>query len=155
MKEKASPWFRVLALCIAVGLGGTYVWRQQQKAAPQVEKPVERTVLSGSKSKVIAPTPLPVDQEETNQVLMPGSKTGVFRLTHELPKQRAVLPGSKSFVVVPAASPADDKKTNLPAKQQEPEVKERALLPSSKSIPMPIFRQRSVAPEDSPKPDKP
>jgi hypothetical protein len=133
MKGKTSPWFKVFALCTAVGFGGIYVWKQQQKATPQIEKTVERTVLSGSKSKVIAPTLLPVDQEEADRVLMPGSKSGVFQPNQEVPKQRAVMPGSKSFVVVPSTSPVDEKKTNLPATQQEPEVKERVLMPSSKS----------------------
>lgn len=137
MKEKSSPWFKVLALCTAVGLGGTYVWRQQQKAALQTEKPVERTVLSGSKSKVIAPAPLPVIQEETDRVLLPGSKSlsGVFTPEHE----RTLLNSSKSGII----------------ELKPGEVKERVLLPSSKSIPMPIFRERRITPEEQPKPDKP
>ena len=118
MKEKASPWFRVLALCIAVGLGGAYVWRQQQKAAPQKTKTDERRVLSSSKSAIIGSVAMPAAQEEPDRILMPSSKSGTFKSGSEV-------------------------------------AKERALLPSSKSIPMPIFRQRSVVPEDPPKLDKP
>ncbi len=139
MKEKTSPWFKVLALCTAVGLGGTYIWRQQQKAAPQIEKTVERTVLSGSKSMVIAPPPLPVDQEEADRVLMPGPKSGVFKLKQEGQEERILMPSSKVGII-----------------QMPPEVaKERVLLPSSKSITMPIFRERRVAPADQPKPEEP
>ena len=134
MKEKTSPWFRVLALCLAVGLGGTYVWRQQQKAAPQKTKTDERRVLSSSKSKVIAPTPLPVNQEKADRVLMPGSKSssGVFKPEQE----RTLMPGGI-----------------IELKPEE--AKERVLLPSSKSLSMPIFRTPRVAPADQPKPDQP
>ncbi len=137
MKEKTSPWFRVFALCTAIGLGGTYVWKQQQKAAPEKAKPDERTVLSGSKSTVITPLPLPVDQKETNRVLLPGSKsfTGVFKPEQE----QTLMPSSKSGI--------------FELKPQE--AKERVLLPSSKSIPMPIFRERRPAPDDQSKPAEP
>ncbi len=124
--------FRIFALCTAIGLGGAYIWRQQQKAAPQIDKPDERTVLSGSKSTVIAPVPLPVDQEQANRVLMSSSKSGIFTPGPE--QERTLMPGSKSFIVVP---------------------QERTLLPSSKSIPMPIFRERRITPEEQPKPVKP
>ncbi len=145
--------FRIFALCTAIGLGGAYIWRQQQKAAPQIDKPDERTVLSGSKSTVIAPVPLPVDQEQANRVLMsssksgiftpgpeqertlmPGSKGGLIELKPEEAKERVLMPGSKSSIVVP---------------------QERSLLPSSKSIPMPIFRERRITPEKQPPPVKP
>lgn len=102
MKEKTSPWLKVLALCTAIGLGGTYVWRQQQKAAAPVVKPVERLVLSSSKSLVIAPTddkktnlPLTPPQAE-KKILLSGSKSGTFTLEQEAPKQRTLLPSSKS-----------------------------------------------------------
>lgn len=153
MKKKTSPWFKVLALCTAVGLGGTYVWRQQQQAAPQIDKPVEQTVFSGSKSKVIAPTPLPAERDKIDRVLMPGSKSstsvfkpqqtwpmmpgsksGIIELKPGIEKERVLMPGSKSFTVIP---------------------QERILLPSSKSIPMPIFRERPLTPEDQPKPEEP
>jgi hypothetical protein len=105
MNKNASPWFKVFALCTAVGLGGTYVWRQQQKAAPPKAKPVERTVLSSSKSFVIVPNPLPVDEERNppsirqepeaeQRILMPSSKVGVFLPEKEVSKQRILLPGS-------------------------------------------------------------
>ncbi len=112
MNEKTSPWFKVFALCTALGLGGTYVWKQQQKATPQIEKTTERTVLSSSKSLVIDPAVLPVDEEKTSppaipqepeveeRVLMPGSKSGRVLPTPEAPvapKQRTVLPSSKSM----------------------------------------------------------
>lgn len=113
MNEKTSPWFKAFALCTAIGLGGTYVWRQQQKAAPQIEKPVQRMVLSGSKSAVITETSLSMDQEKA--------------------RQPAMLPSSKSLVIDPSVLPVDEKKTNLPAIQQELEAEERILMPSSKS----------------------
>jgi hypothetical protein len=139
MKEKTSPWFKILALCTAIGLGGVYVWRQQQKAAPQIDKPDDRTVLSGSKSKVIAPALLPVDQEETDRILMPGSKSssGVFK--PEIEQGRPLMPGSKGGLI--ELNPEDQK--------------DRVLLPSSKSIPMPIFRERRNTPEEQPQPVKP
>lgn len=100
MKEKTSSWLKVLALCTAIGLGGTYVWRQQQKAAAPVVKPVKRLVLSSSKSFVIAPTddkktdlPLTPPQAE-EKILMPGSKSGTFKLEQE---ERILLPSSKSI----------------------------------------------------------
>jgi hypothetical protein len=139
MKEKTSPWFKVFALCTAIGLGGVYVWRQQQKAAPQIDKPDDRTVLSGSKSKVIEPTPLPVDHEEADRVLMSSSKSGVFKLAHEKEQGRTLMPGSKGGLI--ELKPGDEK--------------DRVLLPSSKSIPMPIFRERRITPEEQPKPVKP
>lgn len=135
MNKKASLWFKVLALCTAIGLGGTYVWRQQQKAAPKIEKPVERTILSGSKSAVIESISLPVGHEESDRVLMPGSKSGVFKPAQD----RLLMPGSKGGIIE--------------LKPDEP--KERVLLPSSKSIPMPIFRERRLAPEDPAKADEP
>ena len=113
MKDKPSPWFKVFALCTAVGLGGAYVWKQQQKAAPQVEKTAKRMVLSGSKSNVMLPGEEsgllpklpPEDPSKTDRVLMPGSKSAPMELRTQsdfvLPipgesKQRTLLPGSKS-----------------------------------------------------------
>jgi hypothetical protein len=137
MKEKTSPWFKILALCTAIGLGGVYVWRQQQKAAPQIDKPDDRTVLSGSKSKVIAPAPLPVEQEQINRVLMSSSKSGIFK--PEIEQGRTLMPGSKGGLI--ELNPEDQK--------------DRVLLPSTKSIPMPIFRERRNTPEEQPQPVKP
>jgi hypothetical protein len=117
--NKPSPWFRMLALCTALGLGGTYVWRQQQQAAPQIDKPVQRTILSGSKSRIIAPSALSMDHEETDRVLLPGpksagvfspeqertlmksSKSGIIELNPGETKDRVLMPGSKSFIVIP------------------------------------------------------
>lgn len=137
MKEKTSPWFRVFALCTAIGLGGTYVWKQQQKAAPEKAKPDERTVLSGSKSTVVTPLPLPVDQKEANRVLLPGPKS--ISRVFKPEQQRPLMPSSKVGII----------------ELKPEEAKERVLLPSSKSIPMPIFSTRRGAPADQPKPDEP
>lgn len=76
-ESKTPPWFGILALCTTLGLGGTYVWRQQQKALPpevipkkEVE-PAERTVISSSKSFVIGGfDTLPIPEEEA----MPTSR---------------------------------------------------------------------------------
>jgi hypothetical protein len=112
MKENMSSWFKVLAVCTAVGLGGTYVWRQQQKETPKEDKTVDPTVLSDSESA--APTPLPAAQEENDpfwpgpkstgiftpeqdRTLMPSSKTGIIELKTEDKKKRAIMPGSKSL----------------------------------------------------------
>ena len=97
MKEKTSPWFRVLALCIAVGLGGTYVWRQHQKAAPEVTKTDERQVLSSSKSIIISSVAEPAAQEAPDRILMPSSKSGTFKSGSEVTKERVLLPSSKSI----------------------------------------------------------
>jgi hypothetical protein len=135
MREKTSPWLKVFALCTAIGLGGTYVWRQQ-KAALEKTKTDERLVLSSSKSAIIVSVAVPAAQEEPDRVLMPSSKSSTFKLEQE---ERTLMPSSKIGII-----------------QLKPEeAKERVLLPGSKSIPMPIFRQRSVAPEDPPKPDEP
>lgn len=137
MKKKTSPWFKVLALCTAVGLGGTYVWRQQQAAAPQTQQPAERADLPVAVNKVIAPTPRPAEQEKTDRVLMPGSKSSssIFNPEQTWP----MMPGSKAGMI--ELKPA--------------EPKDRVLLPSSKSIPMPIFRERRPTPEDQPKSEEP
>jgi hypothetical protein len=132
MKENTSLWFKVFALCTAVGLGGAYVWKQQQKAAPQIDKSVERMVLSGSKSAVITATSLPVNQEEA--------------------KPPTMLPGSKSYVIDPATFPVEEKKRilmsgsksgifqldpkidlELPSPEKPNAPKQRTLLPGSKS----------------------
>lgn len=119
MNEKTSPWFKVLALCTAIGLGGAYVWRQQQQATPPVVKPAERTVLSSSKSFVIVPAALPVDQENADRVLMQSSKSGVFKLPQEEPHERILLPSSKSSITMPIfrerhSAPADQPKPAEP-----------------------------------------
>ena len=95
-KRRAALWFRIFALCTAVALGGAYVWWQQKQAARQEERTGERAVMSGSKSRVIAPATFPVEQEETDRTLMPGSKSGAIELKPKEPKQRTLLPGSKS-----------------------------------------------------------
>lgn len=113
MKEKTSTWFKVFALCTALGLGGTYVWRQQQKAVPGEAKTVERTALPGLKGTDPAPTPLPMEQEEA--------------------KRPTMLPGSKSLVLDPGVLPVEQENGILPAIQQESELNGRVLMPSSKS----------------------
>ena len=115
--RKTAPWLRILALCTAIGLGGTFVWRQQQKAAPAKElpqqvKPEERTVTSSPQPLINDPVVLPVDDKKSNlpapppeaevreRILMPSSKSGIISPNPEVPeppKQRTVLPGSKSL----------------------------------------------------------
>lgn len=168
--NNSSPWFKIFALCTAIGFGGTYVWRQQQKAvAPaKVQKaaePDKPLVLSGSKSFIVDPTPVPVDDKKgdfllpmeepkaDDRVFMPGSKSGIVSPQIPVgPKQRTLLPGSKNSARIlepPKSDPV------LPSPEIPVLPKERTLLPSSKSIPMPIFRERRIAPEAQPKPDEP
>jgi uncharacterized protein HemX len=96
---KMSLLLRVLALCTALGLGGGFVWWQQQRAAPVVEKPVTQ--------------PIENDAKPATPVLLPGSKSitivqpqqsGVYELGQEKPaeQQRVLLPSSKSGRFVPA-----------------------------------------------------
>jgi hypothetical protein len=114
--SNAPLWFKILALCTAVGLGGAYVWKQQQKApatqvTPKKVEADQRMVISGSKSAVIDTAPVAEEKTQTNQpeiqqvpkteerVMMPGSKSGIITpqpQAPELPKQRTMLPGSKS-----------------------------------------------------------
>jgi len=105
-KRKSALWFRVLALCTAIALGGTYVWRQQQKAVPlkdvsEKAKPDKRAVISSSKSLIVDPAPVPPQEPKVeDRILMPGSKSGIMVPQPETPeasKQRTLLPGSKSF----------------------------------------------------------
>jgi len=113
-KQMAVMLFRILALCTAVGLGGTYVWKRQKQAAPPVTAPVEQA----------APAPIVVDAEET-RTLMPGSKAGIFVErsepgVHQLEqeKQRVLLPGSKSYTRIFPPDLLD------PAEEPEPEQPE-------------------------------
>lgn len=117
--KRSSLWLKVLAVCTAVGLGGTYIWRQQQSAAPQKDETVEPAVLPDSKSKSVAPTPLPADQDESDpfaepglkaagnftpeqeRTLMPSSKIGIIELKPEEKKERVLMPGSKSLTIRP------------------------------------------------------
>ena len=168
--NNSSPWFKIFALCTALGFGGTYVWRQQQKAVAPAEvqkqaKPDTPMVLSSSKSLIVDPTPVPVDDKKVDfvlpmeepkaddRVLMPGSKSAIVSPQMPVaPKQRTLLPGSKNpaRILEPPKSDPASPSTEIPVAP-----KERTLLPSSKSIPMPIFRERRIAPEDPPKPDEP
>ena len=169
--NNSSPWFKIFALCTALGFGGAYVWRQQQKAVAPAEvqkeaKPETPLVLSSSKSLIVDPTPVPVDdkkgdfvlpmEEPDDRVLMPGSKSGGIFIPQpdpqNPPKQRTLLPGSKNPARI-LEPPKSDPVSPSPETPVAP--KERTLLPSSKSIPMPIFRERRIAPEDPPKPDEP
>jgi hypothetical protein len=106
--NKPSYWLRIPALCTALGLGGSFVWWKQQKASPPVTIPDERTVISSSKSLVISPSALPVNEKESDlpappketppqqRLLLSGSKSGIFLLKQEESEQRILLPGSKS-----------------------------------------------------------
>ena len=145
MSEKKSPWFKAFALCTALGLGGAYVWRQQQKAVPQIDKTAERTVLSGSKSSVIVETSLRVDlQVAKPPTMLPGSKSYVIdpATFPAEEKKRILLPGSKGGVI--QLVPKIDIELPSPEKPNAP--KQRTLLPGSKSID-PILK---VPQEDKP-----
>lgn len=114
--SNAPLWFKILALCTAVGLGSAYVWKQQQKVpvtqeTPKKVEPDQRMVISSSKSAVIDTAPVAEEKTKTSQpeiqqvpkteerVMMPGSKSAIITpqpRAPEPPKQRTMLPGSKS-----------------------------------------------------------
>ena len=91
--KPANPLFKVLALVLALGLGGCYVWKRQQAAVrplPGVEAKAEEKkttpalLLSGSKSGAVnlvdpppAQTPTPAVIQPSKR-LMPGSKAGIL-----------------------------------------------------------------------------
>jgi hypothetical protein len=116
----SSLWFRVLALCIALGAGGGYVWIRQQKAAEvpspapvEAEKP-----LSG----IFPATPVEGQVPDLEEILMSSSKSGII---FDDSKGRTVLPSSK-LGVLPTFENASD-----PAAEDQ---KRKRLLPGSKSI---------------------
>jgi hypothetical protein len=88
MKPVNPLWFKVLALGIAVGLGGGYVWKRQQSAAtppPSVEVKAQEAqenppalLLSGSKSAAVNLVESPTVVIEPSQRLMPSSKVGIL-----------------------------------------------------------------------------
>ena len=50
---KPSLWFRIVALCLAVGLGTGYVWKRQKEieaAESEALRNSSRRILPGSKS---------------------------------------------------------------------------------------------------------
>lgn len=113
MRSKRSPWFKVFAVCTAVGLAGTYVWRQQQGADSKQEKPVEPAELTG-KSNVSKPLPTGPEFNDSlfhsaqDRIFMPSSKVGIVAPKSEQKHERVLMPGSKSLTM-PAwkAAPKD------------------------------------------------
>lgn len=125
---------KVLALCVALGLGSGYVW-QRQKAAKSAEPEAageaeivdgaeKRSVMPGSKSAVFHPQPdlvppgwfekgvVEVDPEREVRTVLPGSKVGEIVVfppeAEEPPRKRTVIPGSKSFRIVPPQAPEEE-----------------------------------------------
>lgn len=117
--QKSALWFRVFALCLAVGLGGVFVGSRQKSPARQVEKVAERESMPGSEntSNLATPSPLAIEFQKPDRSVMPGSKSA-----------RVLMPGSKSFIVVPAQEQTSD----------------RTVMPGSKSLVMPLFEKRRV-----------
>lgn len=145
---KSPLWLRVLAPCLALSVGGGYVWMRHKKAeaaeiqaqAAEAEAAKKRTmVLPGSKAPArfmdaevigqedaVLPPPPPEDakvvEERPESVrVMPGSKIGIIELDDL--KDTRVLPSSKSGGVF---QPEDLKEKNK-------------LLPGSKSLKIELF----------------
>jgi hypothetical protein len=120
---------KVLAVISALSLGGGYVWLSQRKSENHSEEIESRSVLPGSKSKVIVDEPQPFDGkfppfDETKDEATPAdSRTNADFISPEEGGSRTVLPGSKSALLLP--SETDEKK---------PETRRRTVLPGSKSI---------------------
>jgi hypothetical protein len=118
---KSPLWLRVLAPCLALSVGGGYVWMRHKKAeaaeiqaqAAETEAAKKRTmVLPGSKAPArimdaefsaqeegVLPLPLaedakPVDEKLESSRVLPGSKIGIIELDDI--KDARILPGSKS-----------------------------------------------------------
>ncbi len=132
MKTANQLVFKVLALGIAVGLGGGYVWKRQKSAAtppPSAEVKMlegqeppkqesEAMLIPSSKTMIldssIAPQ-LPI--RELPKTLMPSSKSGAFIMdppgtTEPTPptveQRKLLLSGSKSAILIepePATKP--------------------------------------------------
>ncbi len=137
---------KVLALCIALGLGGGYVWQRQKAAAGHddddaSERPQEapRTVLPGSKSAWGAPPggkmvdedgevvePPEVSEADLREEMRRGGDdfgSGEFVLPDEDPnepvREKTVLPGSKSIAPLlenPDRKPAEPESPVKPGK---------------------------------------
>lgn len=105
---------KLLALCVALGLGGGYVWQRQKVAAVAAEKAdreEKRAMMSGSKSALIVEEADQVSRDELERMLMSSSKSGAVVLEDVEPEpllppvadeekkaeDRTILPGSKSI----------------------------------------------------------
>jgi hypothetical protein len=108
--KSVSPFFKVLALVLALGLGGCYVWKRQQAAAPpppwveaKAEETKEKTpalLLSGSKSGAVNLVEPPAVQAPPPAVIQPSKR---------------LMPGSKSMTLIepekePQPEPQESKK---------------------------------------------
>ena len=128
---KSPLWLRVAAPCLALGLGGGYVWMKQRAApepavsTPESAVPAEREetmILPGSKSGPVGFGELERAEADTAAAkrafeatgtpapeppkLLPSSKIGIIELQEEKPSPEGrptVLPGSKSLVLEPGA----------------------------------------------------
>ena len=117
---------KVLAPCVALGLGGGYVW-QRQKAVEYAEAEAvrkaeivngaeKRSMMPGSKSALFHPGwfekgEVEDDSDRKERTVLPGSKVAeivVFPPEAEEPPKRTVLPGSKSFRIVPPQAPEEE-----------------------------------------------
>ena len=85
-KSPAFLLVRLLALVLALGLGGGYVWMRQRQAAP----PQPEEILFDASDTAGG------EEGRKDRVLLPGSERGVLPPPPE-EKQRRLLPGSKSI----------------------------------------------------------
>jgi hypothetical protein len=124
MKTANQLVFKVLALGIAVGLGGGYVWKRQKSAATPPPPPLEvkaaeaqeppkadsEVMLMPSSKTIILDTPIsPQPLIRDPKTLMPSSKSGAFILdppgtTEPTPptveQRKLLLSGSKSGILI-------------------------------------------------------
>lgn len=129
-------WFRVLALCLALGLGGGYVWKRHKAAeaaearakqhGPAETKPSEAELFPSSKRGPVGLEKLQIQEAAPQQstppdpaVVLPSSKSGIFIPAPEKEEEPAprpkVLPGSKSIDRILEPSEVKEHK-----QQQEP-----------------------------------
>ncbi len=104
MKAANQLGFKVLAVSIAVGLGGGYVWKRQQSAATPPAQPSVEAKEEEAKEK--PPT-----------LLLSGSKSGAVNLedTGTVQLRKPLMPGSKSTILIepqkePQPEPPEPKK---------------------------------------------
>ena len=132
MKPVNPLWFKVLAVGIAVGLGGGYVWKRQKSAAPPPPSVEVKAVEDRGRPR-----------EGAEVLLMPGSKSYIFDSSipqhQQIQLPKTLMPSSKSgaFVVDPPGT----------TEPTPPTVEQRKLLLSgSKSTIL-------IEPEPEPKPE--
>jgi hypothetical protein len=124
-----NAWLKVLAVSSALALGGGYVWWSQQKSANHRKELESRSVLPGSKSRVIVDEPQPLDGnvppfDEVRDVATPAhprTNADFISPAFEEGESRTILPGSKSGLV-------------LPPESSEKKPGKRTVLPGSKSL---------------------